>query len=449
MLKIKGRENNISYLLREDNLRRTFKFIARKVRLHVDGDNDTYPVIMFIHTESAIPAAYTGFERYINDYNKAKKYKGTTLYKKANSVCIFLNYILWNTSINEIHECTLKNIRDFLVYLKSEHEGYDDPEEFYKVRACVFDFLCRYYDNNNMIYAFGFSSRDLKEERFVKDVRSGRLKVVASYNDLSIKAPHKHRRKKNRVLFMEASDLIQYAAKKYDPLLVLPIALQLYAGIREGEIANVTCGGITIKYGPYKAVTDIEIYLEEEQKAIKDWEGLTEPGSIKTYVDAKVYPKFLNTVIKLYDEHIAMLENLGYDTSPDQPLFRNTWGKPMTAPAYSARVKKLFYDCFLPLFKAQCEIDGTLAENLAYIEAYENDYPGAHMFRHWFTNYLTIVEELDEVERKEWRRDSSLFSQEDYLHVTPEIRREYLSCKYVFQRHILDEITKLQDFQRL
>ena len=445
MITVNGHENNLKYLLNEEHSRKAFKFIVRNVRLRIDGDNDTYPVIMFIHSESDIPVAYTGFERYINDYNKAKKLKGTTLYKKANSVCIFLNYILWNTRINELHECTLKNVRDFLVYLKSEHEGYDDPEEFFKVRACVFDFLCRYYENNNATYTFGFSSRDLKEERFVRDARSGRLKVVASYNDLSIKPPHKHRRKKNRVLFMEASDLILYAAKKYDPMLVLPIAFQLYAGIREGEIANVTCGGITIKRGPYKSVTDIEIYLEEEQKTFKDWEGLTDPGSIKTHADAKIYPKFLNRVINLYDEHMAMLESLGYDTSPDQPLFRNTWGKPMTEATYRARVKKLFYDHFLPLLKAQCEMDGTLAENLAYIEAYENDYPGAHMFRHWFTNYLTIVENLNEAEIKEWRRDSSMFSQDDYLHVTPEIRREYLSCKYTFQKHILDEITKLQE----
>ena len=444
MINVKGHESNIRYLLPEDCSRQAFKFVVRNARVYTDGVNDTYPVIIFIHKDSKIPAAYTGLERYINDYSEFKHQRGSTLYKKANAVCLFLNYILWKTTVNVLHECSLKEIRDFLVYLKNEHEGYDDPVEFLKLRAYIFGFLCRYYDNNRINLSFNYSSSDLKSDKYARDIRTGQFRLVDGYKNLGVKAPNMHRTKKNRVLFMEGKDLILYAAKKYDPMLVLPIAIQCYSGIREGEVVNLTIGGLTVKRGPYKAVSDIELSLEEEQKVFKNWKGLTDPGRIKKHISAKVYPLFFDEIIELYENHLAMMESYGYDTSPNCPLLLNKWGNPMTVSAYNSRVKRLFYDHFLPLFKMQCEMEGTLADNLAYIEIYENEYPGAHMFRHWSTNYLFVHENLSEPEIKELRRDKSMFSQDDYLHVTEEIRREYTSCVYSFQKYILEEITKNQ-----
>ena len=182
------------------------------------------------------------------------------------------------------------------------------------------------------------------------------------------------------------------------------------------------------------------LYLEEDSIIFKDWEGETDPGSIKTYVNAKVYPTFIYEIKDLHKFHIALLETKGYDVGPDQPLFRNHYGEPMTEYTYRNRLKKLFEEHFLPLFKKACEREGTLADNLAYIEAYEQDYPGAHMLRHWFTNYRSIYEGLDEVEIMNLRRDSSTLSQNDYLHITPEIKAEFTSCVFAFQQQLMDDI---------
>ena len=83
---------------------------------------------------------------------------------------------------------------------------------------------------------------------------------------------------------------------------------------------------------------------------------------------------------------------------------------------------------------------GTWTENAPYIEAYQEEYPGAHMFRHWFTMYLVTKTNLSCEEIAKWRGDSSIESMMSYIHVNAEMLTLYKDSSYKFQKSLWEEI---------
>ena len=78
------------------------------------GEKELYPCIVLYETATDIPIHYTGLERYLCHLAKSQMLDGKTLEARAYAVCHFLNYLLWETDIRSLHECTLDTIRDFL-----------------------------------------------------------------------------------------------------------------------------------------------------------------------------------------------------------------------------------------------------------------------------------------------------------------------------------------------
>ena len=81
---------------------------------------ELFPCIVLYETATDIPIHYTGLERYLCHLAKSQMLDGKTLEARAYAVCHFLNYLLWETDIRSLHECTLDTIRDFL---KSSRRG--------------------------------------------------------------------------------------------------------------------------------------------------------------------------------------------------------------------------------------------------------------------------------------------------------------------------------------
>ena len=79
----------------------------------------------------------------------------------------------------------------------------------------------------------------------------------------------------------------------------------------------------------------------------------------------------------------------------------------MSIHTYTAAIKNVFTKHFLPNLKKSCLANGDWAENAPYIEAYEKEYPGAQMFRDWFTMYLLTKTALTDAEISDLRGDSS------------------------------------------
>lgn len=431
---------------RTSEYRNKFSFVNRNIRIKDDDgyDSDFYPCIVLMDVENNIPVAYTGYERFIQSLAASEVNEGTTLSKKAFEVCKFLNYMLHETNINKINDCTLNDIREFMKAYKHKNDKEDYKEDTWnRMVNIVFTFLRNFFISYQDTYEFKYNGNDLQTLTIVKDVEHRKSVKLVNNAKLNVKAPVSTH-KKNRVLVYGYLDLLLCEAKKYDPMLTLGIALQSYAGLREGEVTNLTCDRVNIIQGAFSAFSSIELDLTSKAPFWIGFEKKTKPASFKKnqYRIQKVYDPFLKIVRTMYEEHILILEAKGYDTGKDKPLFVNKQGNPMTVQVYTQRVKGLFYDHFLPALKQLCIEQGTWVENAAYIEIYEKEYPGAHMFRHWFTMYLLTKTNLEHGEIMKWRNDHSVDSIVSYIHENSDLMNIYEKSAYRFQEQLLEDIEK-------
>lgn len=416
-------------------------FMNREVQVEgEDGEKQTYPCIVLYEAETNIPVLYTGLERYLCNLVKSELLNGKTLSRKAYAVCHFLNYLLKETDTNTIHECNFETIRGFLKYIKMQDNGKElNRGTWLRYRDYVVDFLILYYSYNRDVLSFNYEADKLKTLTIVKDNKHHKKVVIAHNSSMHISAP-KTTHKKNRILVDGYLDFLLYEAKKYEPDITLGIALGAYAGLREGEVVNVRCGRLNTIRKSFGMVSGIEIDLTDKAPHFQNWKGKTDPGTIKKNRVQKVYNDFITDINELYETHIAIMESRGFHISADAPLFVNKQGNPMTVQTYSNRVKTLFYERFLPSLKIACERQGAYAENAAFIETYENEYPGAHMFRHWFTMYLLTKARLTNGEIMKWRGDSSQESMNDYIHENADLIEIFKESSYTFQSQILEDI---------
>ena len=108
-----------------------------------------------------------------------------------------------------------------------------------RYRDYVMDFLVMYYTYNRDILPFGYVGEELKYLIIVKNEKHHKKATIVHNSSLHI-SPPKTIHKKNRILVDGYLDLLLYEAKKYEPGIALGIALGAYAGLREGEVVNVS-----------------------------------------------------------------------------------------------------------------------------------------------------------------------------------------------------------------
>ena len=426
-------------------LRRDCVFRNRSVVLSgEDGTPEKYPCIVLYEEATDIPVYYTGLERYLCHLTRGELLDEKSLAIRAYAVCHFLNYLLKETNICSLHECDLDTIRAFLRFKRKKPDGTDyKTDTWTRYRDYLSDFLTFYYECNCEQLPFRYFADELKTV-FQTDERHPGRKRTIRYTTLHIAAP-RTTHKKNRILADGYLELLLYEARKYDPDIALGIAMGAYAGLREGETVNVANGRIKIRRKGFGIVAGIEIDLTEPAPFFAAWKGKTDPGTIKKYRIQRVYNDFTAEFRKIYERHRALMEERGADTGANAPLFVNKQGGPMTVQVYSGRVKELFYKRFIPALKDMCEKRGIYGDHAAFIDAYMEEYPGAHMFRHWFTMYLLTKAGLTSGEIMKWRGDSSQESMNDYIHENQDMIRLFRESSYAFQTRILNDIN-LEDY---
>ena len=424
-------------------IRRDCIFRNRSVQITGEsGEKELYPCIVLYEEATDIPICYTGLERYLCHLAKSQLLDGKTLEARAYAVCHFLNYLLWETDIRSLHECSLDTIRDFLKSSRRKQDGEEyNKDTWLRYRDHLTDFLVLYHEYNQDSLPFRYTGTELRTAIVLRDGQSHRKVAMVYPASLHLKAP-RTTHKKNRILVDGYLDLLLYEAKKYEPDIALGIALGAYAGLREGEVVNVSFGAVRTICRGFGIVSGVEIDLTDDAPFFKGWDGRTDPGSIKKYRKQRVYPDFVHAVITLLDDHTVSMAARGCPTDKDSPVFVNRQESPMTVKTYTERVKSLFYQRFLPALHSTCEQQGTFAENAAFIDAYEAEYPGAHMFRHWFTMYLLTKAGLTSGEIMRWRGDSSQESMNDYIHENADMIRLFRETSYTFQEQILEAIGK-------
>ena len=424
-------------------LRKNCIFRNRPVQVMGEsGELENRPCIVLYEADTDIPICYTGLERYLCHLSSSQLLDGKTLSARAYAACHFLNYLLWDTDIRSLHECTLETIRGFLKSSRQKQDREDyNKDTWLRNRDYLTDFLVLYHECSRDTLPFRYSGNELRTAMIIRDEERHRKVVMVYQASLHLKAP-RTTHKKNRILVDGYLDLLLYEAKKYEPDIALGIALGAYAGLREGEVVNVSFGAVrTIRRG-FGIVSGIEIDLMADAPFFTGWKGKTDPGSIKKYRTQRVYNDFVTAVTALLDEHTASMAARGFSTGKDSPVFVNRQGSPMTVQTYSDRVKSLFYQRFLPALRNTCEQQGTYADHAAFIDAYEAEYPGAHMFRHWFTMYLLTKAGLTSGEIMKWRGDSSQESMNDYIHENADMIRLFRETSYSFQAQILEAAAK-------
>ena len=430
----------VTQFYRIEDERKNYIFRNKPVQIQRENGSVPFPCIA-LYRKGAVetPVWYPRYERWYIPVDKAQIMAATTLRKRSIVICAFLNHILWNTNHSYLHDITLNDIRQFfLVYQTKENGQSRSAMGWNEGTAFVADFLASYYIHNCDTFDFAYKYQDLIEEHTIRNTSTGRTMLVNQYNHLSVKAPEQLT-KKNRLLLYGYLDFILLECEMYDPELTLAVALQAFAGLREGEIVNLSYNRIELRYEGFGSIGDIILDLTRPA-SFAAGRLKTEFGNIKIKRKQSVYPDFIKRVQKLYNAHMARHEAMGYKTGGDAPVFVNKKNGPMSVDTYKGRVKKLFYEHFLPDLRKASEQTGNWATDAPYIEAFEEDYPGAHAFRHWFTMYLFQKAKLTTDEISKWRGDSSRESMLTYIHVNADMLASFETTTHTFQRTLLEEI---------
>ncbi|WP_022755557.1 tyrosine-type recombinase/integrase [Butyrivibrio fibrisolvens] len=383
---------------------------------------------------------YTGLERYVIDLG-SREPSETTYDIAVSRVNGFLNYILHTTKLNSLNEVTENEIREYLLERRMKSESEDIKSgSWTKIRTDVMSFLSNYYLNNKDIFEFHYEPDKYIEALIVKEKtdRGTKKHVVTRYKSLGIKKPkgndNKHR--KRTIMYGHLKALL-YAAKKYDPMIYLAICIMAYAGLREGEVVNLSFDDIKIekRIGVVKKVT-LGLWISDKFRT-----GKTHTGVIKKLRDQEIYDDFLDDFEDALEFHKDYLESKGLPTEGESAVFYNKQNRPLSVTSLLDRIKDLFETHFLRILSETSENMPFEGETYAFIEAYQDEYPGAHMLRHWFTMYLITKAKLRPELVRKWRGDEpNSDSYEQYMHLNYDLIEAYKKTAYGFQENLIKEI---------
>lgn len=422
--------------------RSKYKFLTKNILLHDEyGNQRLYYCIVLIESESKNVVCRTGLEKYVIDLSCVDVIGESTYRVAMSRVTAFLNYLLHNTNINSINEVSVNEIRGFLINSRIKTNGEEVKGDTWKrTQKDVFVFLENYYKYNHESIEFGYKGDDLRDITIVrnKDARHNKKYVITEYKALNVKAPkandHKHRK---RTIMYGHLEALLYTARKYDPMIYLAISLMAYAGLREGEVVNLAFSDVTErrKIGVLEKIT-INLSVSDKFRT-----GKSHTGVIKKYRQQDVYPDFLSNIDNAIEVHKDYLQAYGFPQEGNNPIFYNKHGKAMSVTTLTSRIKELFQKYFLTILKETSSNTDFEGETYAFIEAYEDEYPGAHMFRHWFTMYLITKKKLRPEEVRKWRGDSpNSNAYEDYMHLNYDLIEAYKNTSYSFQESLVGDI---------
>ena len=407
-----------------------------------------FPSIAFCSKQYGFTLHYPMLERWYLTPDKLNIYSNNTLRSKATNVLDFMNFILHNTQCDYIADISIDTIADFQESFKKTRSGkIRSRAEWFRGILTVNEFLTNYYKSHCEHMQFNYTADQLITQQLVKK--------QDSYGSRLIKTPHiyvkppRSQTVKDRFLPEAYLDLILKEAHTYDPEIVLAIKLQAYAGIRSGEVVNLTRSSIAVERGGFGVLRGITLDLNQDAPFADQYSGKTEFGHIKIKRTQRVYTDFLNDIEDAIDQHNDILVARNVKNSQDAPLFINAWGRPLSVDAYLNRVKSLFQNHFLPDLQRISANSSLWSIHGPYIERWtgrtdlvtgkkiKGKYPGAHMFRHWFTMYLLNHTSLSQQEISRWRGDSNPESMFSYIHVNADLIKQYKNAAFRIQKQLL------------
>ena len=391
----------------------------------------------FVLTYDGVIVGFTGLEDYL-----IVKYWSTSdsnLRVAAKFICPFLNFIFLDLGHQYLSDVTISDIANYMqTYMYNENGTAKRGSTCTKCLGHIMSYLQAAYECLGRPKNWSIPEPDLYGELLVSKDH-----MFRKYPAIKWKPPVDVGRLKYRYLPLDYMKLLVEAAAIYDPILVLPLLLAFCGGLRRGEIVNCSIKSIHIRDAAYGRTLRILVDLTENALwAKKD----SKIGKIKKFRTQRIYDDFCNEVKSAYEQHLIILENMyqkhgtSLPLTEDSPILIMNDLSPMTSNTYSGRVRRLFYDHFLPMLKQRTKEQGSESLDGPYIEQYEKNYPGHHMTRHWYTMYLIVVARLNHDEISvQWRGDSPHSNSiTNYIHMHEIGITEFARSAAVYQEALYD-----------
>lgn len=362
---------------------------------------------------------YTDFffhkKRLNNSIHTNKNNYGTT-------IVLFLNYIFFDreVTLNSIEDITVKIGEEFLnkfsygdlrkgPTLRSMEVKTDEVIEKAEYALTSFYNWLFYQPNYKLNHIkksdFNYETKIYKNKNRI-DMREGFRQVKYLKSLFTVEYPHKEIKKK-----IESPDeLMVYTlievAKQYDPMLAFGIALQSFAGLRCGEVCQMSRSRI-VNRRPLGESISFCIDLTREHMLRNDG---ARTGEIKVSRVQLVYEAFLPYINRLYTEHMKLLRQKGLDGDEYGALFFGKNRKALKADRYADRYNKLITRLIERL--GYMADNGNIQASVDFEMLLESKM-NTHALRYFFTDYVARREDAHTLAM--YRGDSSLTTALTYL----------------------------------
>ncbi|NGT78858.1 hypothetical protein [Clostridium perfringens] len=371
----------------------------------------------------------------------------------ARFIVMFLNYILHEMvdAISNIEDLTIDNVKDFLERYSCGEIG---RKSYSKVNGSQWKSSETALDAGTAITKFCYwlvTGRDKdKKLRFkMKFISRSDFEIITSYKRCrysskkkevkSLKILCDYERTRNSIkrkkvvtatMYMIAS-LIE-VANSTDKMMVFPIVLGAFVGLRQGDVCQMHRGRmVEVKKS---RINDCYIDLRVDCALRDDGRYV---GNIKVKREQPIYPVFLDIVNEAYAQHLELLQAKGYDTHIHGALLIDNNGKAMAYSTYYDRYQKLVEILKKSLLDIAESYNDTNAIKAYEILTEKDTEFTHHSFRHFYTQQIDKLEK-NLIVTQYYRGDNSSESQNDY-------KGNMASSEGIkmVQKWFLDELNKL------
>lgn len=408
-----------------------------------------YQAIVIKDVETNLIIKITDFADYViyRVLDESERYK--TDKGSLYTTCQFLNFVFFENyekyRIESVFDLKKEMVFDFLnMYsmTRTKNGRYPKKQSIKDKRAvvCLFIEMLCHYNKKEMKY---LKRGDLVHTHIYKEGYKTRYRNEYLIYIRYMEAQRDELDQLLRDMPISISDRFIKMAEIYEPELCFAIVLQLYGGLRCGEVCNVrrkesSVGpGVIInsirvidkKGNPYLHAKSFQIDLRKEYTMRTDEKCV---GKIKSKSFASIFGPFTDIVYRYYLKHLEIIRDK--DCEPVMPMFlcknKNSSSNiyyALTKASYIKRVKSLFYKHVLP--SLENDPDPDLAN--FYLQMRTHTW-GPHAFRHWFTVFLIYCGVDDLATLKDLRRDRDPHSAEVYLKRKGVLMRTYEKSLNVF-----------------
>ncbi|MDK0634425.1 integrase [Clostridium perfringens] len=340
----------------------------------------------------------------------------------AHYIVKFLNHVFndIDTPIENINDLTIDMVIDFLERFSKGKLKNDNLDEWRSkenvenaTRAvCYFVYwLCTKVDKHTKKKVYNMKYIKKSDFRFKTVTKRNKNGYAIEQNERlrPLKTIEVNNELKTRPKVKEASEygvakLIELAELN-DPMLVFPIALGAFAGLRMGEVLQMHRGriiGLTIRRNSCFFDLTKNVCLRSDNKPT---------GSIKVLRQQPIHEGTIDILRYFYLQHLDYLESIGMENNKYGALILNEKGIAMTRSCYMARFDKLN-----KLLNLVIKEEAMLGNKKAIIEdaILSAGNMTHHSLRHYFANMIKNHERGKSAIVQHFLQHSSIETQELY-----------------------------------